>query len=813
MRIQTGAALPPPAFEGVEKRVEIDFRQTLPGAPGSLRHVPKARWDQLLAPAECTIVSERGNAHCTAYVLSESSLFVYARKVVLKTCGTTKLLAAVPGILADAALQGLDACGCKYTRANFRCPAAQPGVHQTFDREVEALKGLFGHLGDGGDAHVLGSLTKGARWHVFAVGDAAAREARQAGPGGALHTLEVCMNDLDPECARHFFAAAGDGTAEGVTKASGIAGLLPHADFVDAYLFDPCGYSMNSLEGAGLCTIHITPEADCSYASVEFSGYAPHELNPSKVVGAVAEIFKPKALSAALYTEEAAGEANVSWTRPLALKGYAAAVSVSQAGGSNGATFFHTFARHGAGAPRPTAPVPEQEALDVIRLGSPTSTDSEEPEADKYGSARAAEGSLPPKRQCVARVADAGLEGLEGLTVLPVDSSQPVAVDAVARRLIAAEHLEDNFYICDLGNVERRFAVWRQLLPRVKPCYAVKCNPDRGFLATLARLGAGFDCASELELAAVLALGVSPEDVVFANACKRPCDLRYIARVGADLTTFDTACELEKIAELHPRAKCLLRIRADDPGARCQLGNKYGAELPEVPRLLQLAKGLGLCVSGVSFHVGSGASDPHAFEKAIAAARTVFDQAKQLGLGSLEVLDIGGGFSGGSGDGHAELRPVAEAINSALDRHFPAGAGVAVIAEPGRYFSEAAATLATQVFGVRRRPAGMDYWITDGLYGSMNCVLYDHAVLSARTLRVVPAKPAPDGAAVRPSTVFGPTCDGLDTVLTDVELPLLSRGDWLLFPSMGAYTVSAGSDFNGIEASKARVFYVCSREA
>lgn len=62
-----------------------------------------------------------------------------------------------------------------------------------------------------------------------------------------------------------------------------------------------------------------------------------------------------------------------------------------------------------------------------------------------------------------------------------------------------------------------------------------------------------------------------------------------------------------------------------------------------------------------------------------------------------------------------------------------------------RYFAEACATLACQVYGCRERHHGesrpsFDYTITDGLYGSMNCVLYDHATLAARVLN----KPAHD---------------------------------------------------------------------
>ncbi len=54
------------------------------------------------------------------------------------------------------------------------------------------------------------------------------------------------------------------------------------------------------------------------------------------------------------------------------------------------------------------------------------------------------------------------------------------------------------------------------------------------------------------------------------------------------LTTFDTPSELAKLARWHPSAKALLRIRADDPAARCQLGNKYGADPEDATALLKV---------------------------------------------------------------------------------------------------------------------------------------------------------------------------------------------------------------------------------
>lgn len=67
---------------------------------------------------------------------------------------------------------------------------------------------------------------------------------------------------------------------------------------------------------------------------------------------------------------------------------------------------------------------------------------------------------------------------------------------------------------------------------------------------------------------------MAPDRIVFANPCKRPRDLRCAADTGVQLTTFDTEAELAKLARFAPGARALLRIRADDPGARCQLGNK-----------------------------------------------------------------------------------------------------------------------------------------------------------------------------------------------------------------------------------------------
>lgn len=359
---------------------------------------------------------------------------------------------------------------------------------------------------------------------------------------------------------------------------------------------------------------------------------------------------------------------------------------------------------------------------------------------------------------------------------------------------------EDPFYIIDLLAARDKVALWRALLPEVKPFYAVKCNPDVQLLSVLAEEGLGFDCASEAEIKLLLDLDVDPSRILYANPCKQPSQLRRAAEWNCNFTVFDGEEELVKTARLHPGAGLLLRIQVDDSRSACVLSDKYGAPIDQVPFLLQRARELNLNVRGVSFHVGSGGSGsdtPDAFVDAVARADHVFDLAREAGM-SMDVLDIGGGFPGVDTEQLA-FADIAAALRVALRRHFPASRGVEVIAEPGRYIAATSHTLAANIIGKKTEhatedtPARTMYYINDGLYGSFNCVLYDHAEPDFKVL-----DPGSDASPLQPCSIWGPTCDGLDCVSREAMLPDLEVGEWLYFPNMGAYTAAAGSNFNGM---------------
>jgi len=151
----------------------------------------------------------------------------------------------------------------------------------------------------------------------------------------------------------------------------------------------------------------------------------------------------------------------------------------------------------------------------------------------------------------------------------------------------------------------------------------------------------------------------------------------------------------------------VLRIATDDSKAVCHLSVKSGTTLKTSRLLLERAKELNIDVIGVSFHVGSGCTDPETFVQAVSDARCVFDMGTEVGF-SMYLLDIGGGFPG-SEDTKLKFEEITSVINPALDKYFPSDSGVRIIAEPGRYdtqFSHSQSTsLAPTQKGRRSRPA------------------------------------------------------------------------------------------------------------
>ena len=166
------------------------------------------------------------------------------------------------------------------------------------------------------------------------------------------------------------------------------------------------------------------------------------------------------------------------------------------------------------------------------------------------------------------------------------------------------------------------------------------------------------------------------------------------------------------------------------------------------------------------------------------------------------MLDIGGGFPGFNQEGKITFEEISGKINNALDeffnpKDFP-NTDLKIISEPGRYFVSASHTLVLNIIGKKEKmidnEKSFTYYLNDGVYGSFNCIFFDHEKPT-----ILPFNER-DGKQYK-SRIFGTTCDSIDLISEDVMLPELAIGEWVYVENFGAYTIAASSGFNGFRTT------------
>ncbi|EQL00993.1 hypothetical protein G6O67_006705 [Ophiocordyceps sinensis] len=243
------------AFEGPEKLLEVWFAPSaaaLPAsaAPSGLKSVPAETWVGMLDMVNCKILSVLESEAVDAYLLSESSMFVFPHKLILKTCGTTTLLLGLQRMLhiaaANAGFPFRNAVSVDhvraaaipyrvfYSRKNFLFPDKQRGPHRSWKQEVKYLDDM---IEGGGSAYMVGRMN-GDHWYLYitspnktltppltpnleAVNGHPTPESMSNGGSGANspgahhndETLEILMTDLDPEIAKQFFLSNASAVA------------------------------------------------------------------------------------------------------------------------------------------------------------------------------------------------------------------------------------------------------------------------------------------------------------------------------------------------------------------------------------------------------------------------------------------------------------------------------------------------------------------------------------------------------------------------------------------------------------------------
>jgi len=361
-------------------------------------------------------------------------------------------------------------------------------------------------------------------------------------------------------------------------------------------------------------------------------------------------------------------------------------------------------------------------------------------------------------------------------------------------RFLAEQQPATPCLVLDVDRVEENFRALQHTLPLARIYYAVKANPAAPILERLVSLTSFFDAASYEEISACLRAGARPEAISFGNTIKKVSAIRKAHADGVSLFAFDSAEELEKLAEHAPGARVYCRILVENEGADWPLSRKFGTTIESARDLMTRAADMGLDPYGLSFHVGSQQTTTRAYEIAISKVGMLFTDLAEAGV-NLRMMNLGGGFPTRYRDDVPEIDQFGDAIMSAMIAHFGNNLPEMFI-EPGRFIVGDAGLVSAEVVLVSHRdPKDSVRWVylDIGRFGGL-------AETEGESIKYRITTPH-DGTPVGPVAIAGPTCDGADIMYekSNYRMPLALRsGDQVRLLSTGAYVTSyASQSFNG----------------
>src|SRR3954447_6369047 len=355
---------------------------------------------------------------------------------------------------------------------------------------------------------------------------------------------------------------------------------------------------------------------------------------------------------------------------------------------------------------------------------------------------------------------------------------------------LAEEHGTPLVVYCE-ETIRAQARAYAAAAPGALVVYGTKAFANVAILRVLADEGVGADVSTLGELAFAGAAGIPGDRILFHGNNKSEDELEAAALAGA-IVVLDAPDEGERAAAAGVQ-RVMVRLT---PGVDAHTHesirtahdeSKFGLPPERALQVMRDARGRGLDVVGVHFHVGSQLARND--ESALAVERLLaFCEQAETELGwRPQILDIGGGL--GIKYTRDDNVPSIEEFVGPLVATLPDD--VRVVLEPGRSLVGRAGITLYRV-GVVKDSGGVTYVAVDGgmsdnprpqLYGAR----YE-ALLANR------ADELPDGVF----RIAGKHCESGDVLIQAAELPHPRRGDLLAVPATGAYTLAMGSTYNGV---------------
>jgi ornithine decarboxylase len=340
--------------------------------------------------------------------------------------------------------------------------------------------------------------------------------------------------------------------------------------------------------------------------------------------------------------------------------------------------------------------------------------------------------------------------------------------------------------ILDCNTLRNQYRRLKNALPMIDLYFAIKSLPNETVIDVLNKEGCHFDIATQGEVKLLEKIRVSPKKTIHTHPIKRDIDIRSTLRFGCTTFVVDNEFELQKFERYKERVGLLLRLSFPNPNAVVNLSKKFGLSVEDAPDFINKAEKSGIHIKGLSFHVGSQSKIYQSHVDAIQKSIEIIEKSRLSRDTPMSILDIGGGFPINYDGTGIDIDEFCQPINKVLES-LPGN--IRVIAEPGRFIAAPAMTCLTTVIGKAVRGGTPWYYLDDGVYNSFSGQIFDHAIYPIISVKK---------GDTLPSVLAGPTCDSIDVISENIELPDLNIGDLIVAPMMGAYTSATATEFNSL---------------
>jgi ornithine decarboxylase len=366
--------------------------------------------------------------------------------------------------------------------------------------------------------------------------------------------------------------------------------------------------------------------------------------------------------------------------------------------------------------------------------------------------------------------------------------------------LVQLRH-ETPFFVFSKEKIVNTIREFNECFPNADVHYAMKADAEEEVLRAVMDAGGGFEVASAHELELLKKINVPPEKIFYGTSVKAESHIKAFKDYGVDIFAFDSFSELEKIASIAPGSRVYVRTDVNDSGSIYRFSEKFGTEKENIVPLLVRAQELGLQPYGISFHVGSQASNPLAWARAIGGLHEVFDELKKQGI-QIEVLNLGGGFPCMYASTEIEIT-LKEIADATLEEYAKLPYQPRIVVEPGRKIVADAAVLVTTVISRVERAEHTWLFLDAGVYNGLFETLSYQGSMRYRVSSM--RKSYSTGESM--FALAGPTGDSWDVMSRETLLPQdIDVGDKLIFHTVGAYNLVMVGRFNGFP--KPAVYYV-----